>query len=135
MNGKKTIKIGTDIAMLAIMIALMNLDATGVLLHMLFGIAMLILFIIHNALNVPFWKNIFKGRYNGRRIIRTVIDILLLFAFLVSLISGFLFISKLHRASAFLCQILAIVHLGMHIFVKAEKTRRVRTACERKRIS
>lgn len=108
-------KIGVDIAMLIVLTALFRYEATGILLHMILGVVMLILFIAHNMLNLSFWENIGKGRYKRRRVIQTVWNILLAAAMLLAVVSGFLFADALHRISVLLLLILTFVHAAVHI--------------------
>lgn len=72
---------------------LMGYSLVGELAHEIIGIAMGVCFITHNILNRKWWTGIFKGRYNTRRIITTVVNILLVVCVLGSMISG-IFISK-----------------------------------------
>lgn len=66
-----------DIAMTALSVILMG----GVfffaddIVHEALGAALILLWILHNALNRGFYKSLFKGRYSPRRIIALVVNI------------------------------------------------------------
>ena len=49
---------------------------------------MLVLFISHNILNVKWYRNLFKGKYSGFRILQTVVNLALLLCMLSLMISG-----------------------------------------------
>ena len=54
---------GLNLLMTALIIAVMSYQAVGNLFHEAAGILLLILFLIHNALNWKWYKNIGKGKY------------------------------------------------------------------------
>lgn len=83
----KKVKILVDILMIVIFILLMCNQITGVLSHEILGAVVIVLFIIHQTLNINFYKNLFKGKYNKIRIAYTVIDILLLIMMIIMIIS------------------------------------------------
>lgn len=76
---------------------------------------MLLLGLIHNLLNLPFWEHIGRGRYNRRRILLTVENVLLAVSMAAAVVSGFLFTPGFHRISALLFLILTVIHGGSHI--------------------
>ena len=47
-------------------ILLMGNEVTGVFPHEILGIAVVVLFIIHQILNRSFYKNLFKGKYTKK---------------------------------------------------------------------
>lgn len=115
MKARRWLKIGIDIAMLGVSTALFCFDATGILLHMALGIALLILAAVHNALNAPFWSGIRKGKYTPKRVTQTVWNISLLAVLILTVFSGVLFAGTLHRVSALLFLILTVGHAGARI--------------------
>ena len=136
MKNKKIVKMIIDALMLIIILLEFSKLYTGQLLHEAFGVALLILFIIHNILNINFYKNILKGNYNLLRVITTTTNILFLICMLLTIILGIpisseLFkelklngnttIRKLHTILGYWNLILLSIHLGFHfkiIFAK-----------------
>ena len=136
MKNKKIVKMIIDALMLIIILLEFSKLYTGQLLHEAFGVALLILFIIHNILNINFYKNILKGNYNLLRVIITTTNILFLICMLLTIILGIpisseLFkelklngnttIRKLHTILGYWNLILLSIHLGFHfkiIFAK-----------------
>lgn len=136
MKNKKIVKMIIDALMLIIILLEFSKLYTGQLLHEAFGVALLILFIIHNILNINFYKNILKGNYNLLRVITTTTNILFLICMLLTIILGIpisseLFkelklngnttIRKLHTILGYWNLILLSIHLGFHfkiIFTK-----------------
>ena len=136
MKNKKIVKMIIDALMLIIILLEFSKLYTGQILHEAFGVASLILFIIHNILNINFYKNILKGNYNLLRVITTTTNILFLICMLLTIILGIpisseLFkelklngnttIRKLHTILGYWNLILLCIHLGFHfkiIFAK-----------------
>ena len=102
---------------------------TGQLLHEIFGITLFILFIIHNILNINFYKNMLKGRYNFGRVVTTIINILFFICMLLTIILGIpisskvfkwlnlngnITVRKLHTILGYWNLILLGIHLGFH---------------------
>ncbi|MCI9083945.1 MAG: hypothetical protein HFI70_17250 [Lachnospiraceae bacterium] len=61
---KVNIKIFIDILMTAFLLLLMAVQVTGELLHEWAGTGMLLLFTAHNLLNIRWYANFGKGKYN-----------------------------------------------------------------------
>ena len=125
----KFTKIGVDVIMLALFIYLMSYRATrGIMLHALFGAALLALFVLHHVLNYRFYKAMFSGKYRFRRILLTICNVLLTIAMLFvagsSLgLSGVVIDLgiplkqsswDLHIVSTAWCFVLMALHLGFH---------------------
>lgn len=138
----KKVKIIVDILMTIVFIALMCNQLTGVFTHEVLGISVFVLFIIHQILNINFYKNLFKGKYNKLRIAFTTINILLLIAMIVMILSA-LMISQhifkfldigsvsygriLHILSTYIIYILIGLHLGLHYnsLIKLKKENKI----------
>lgn len=136
MKNKKIIKIFIDVLMLIIMLLEFSKLYTGQLLHELFGIALFILFVIHNILNIYFYKNLLNGQYNILRGITTAVNILFLICMLFTIILGIpisselfkklnlngnMTMRKLHTILGYWNLIILAIHLGFHfkiIFAK-----------------
>ena len=132
----KAYRIIVDFLMFIFMILEYSKIYTGQLIHEILGIALLILFIIHNILNINFYRNLFKGKYNSSRAFLTIVDIGFLIFMLFTIILGIpiskeLFgffsisngavVSKLHILFSYWGMIFLSMHLGLHfkaIFAK-----------------
>lgn len=68
MIKKVKAKMLVDILMLVIMLLEYSKLYTGQLLHEIFGIVLFILFVILNILNLNFYKNFFKWKYDNAKI-------------------------------------------------------------------
>ena len=122
-NMKK--KLIVDILMFILMLLEFQRGYINTLYHEIFGIALLILVIIHLILNINFIKNLFKGKYNLKRIIILIINIGFLITFTLSMIFGILssqdllkFLSinslkiiKLHK----ICSYITLIFMGLHL--------------------
>lgn len=72
---KQKIKICVDLLMTALLLCLMAYQIIGQELHEWFGTGMLVLFLLHNALNVKWYGHLFKGKYTPLRIIQTIVNL------------------------------------------------------------
>lgn len=127
---KTKIKIGIDFLMTVLLLLLMAYQVVGEALHEWFGAAMLVLFIIHNILNIRWYKNLFKGKYKPVRILATILNFAVLTALLSLGYSGivmsrhlfaFLPINRgmalarvMHLAGSYWGFVLMSLHLGLH---------------------
>jgi len=127
---KPKIKIATDFLMSATLLLLMAYQIVGDTLHEWFGAGMLVLFIVHNILNIKWYGALFKGKYNPLRIFGTVLNFAVLAAILMLGYSGivmsrhlfaFLNISKgmalarsIHLCVSYWGFVLMSLHLGFH---------------------
>lgn len=128
MNRNSIIKLGIDLVMTALMIVAMAYYTTGNTVHELVGILLIGLFIVHNILNRKWYKTIFKGKYNVRRILNITVNVLFLISMIVVMISSvpismdvFPFITasngmawrQIHALTSYWGFILMAVHIGM----------------------
>ena len=126
----KKFRIIIDVVMYIFFIILMGHHITGNLIHEILGTGIIVLFIIHNLLNIKFYKVIFKGKYNLKRLFLTLIDILLLLCMIGIIISSMIisnyvfatlniqttsFGLKLHMLSTSWGFVVMSVHLGLHL--------------------
>ena len=129
-------KIVIDILMFILMLLEYSKLYTGQLLHEVFGILLLILFILHNILNIKFYKELLKGKYNLQRITITVINFLLLMCLLFAIIlaipisesifkflnlSANMTVRKLHTIFGYWSLILMSIHLGLNLKILSAK--------------
>lgn len=130
MKPKMKIKIGIDFLMTVLLLLLMAYQVVGEILHEWFGAAMLVLFIIHNILNIKWYKNLFKGKYKPVRIFGTALNFAVLaailslgysgivmsrhlFAFL-PINSGMALARVMHLSGSYWSFVLMSLHLGLH---------------------
>ena len=123
--------------MVILMIIVMSYQAVGNLFHEVAGVALLVLFLVHNILNQKWYQNIAKGKYSAFRKTMLVVDILTLismlaamgtgiylsqsiFAPLLGMREGYL-IRPWHVAAGAWGTILVSVHGGMHIRIPKER--------------
>ncbi len=124
-------KIALDLIMTALVLVLLAYRIIGGVTHELIGLTMLVLFVLHNWLNVGWYKTLGKGRYNGRRIFITSVNVLLFVSALVLICSGILHSKELfgftyeeenslaggweiHSLAAYWMFLLMSIHLGFY---------------------
>lgn len=128
--AKRKKKMVVDMFMVSLLPILMAYSLVGEAAHEWIGLSMMVLFLIHNSLNAPWYKNILKGRYTGIRILTTVINILLAGMMLSLMVSGILLskyvvtalpVSKdisaarmVHLSASYWGFALMSLHLGFH---------------------
>ena len=132
----KKIKIVIDILMYFIFVILMGHHITENLIHEILGTILFILFILHHILNYRYYKTIFKGKYNFKRVFLLIIDLLLLISMIGMMISGVIISSdvfsflniqttifgrQLHMVSTSLAFVIMSIHLGLHLGVFINK--------------
>lgn len=93
------------------------------------SLAILLLFLIHNAINWRWWASILKSKYNARRLIGTLVNVFLLVdavLLIASDIANSRFLFKwldvhpnlldrqFHTLTAYWFLVLMSVHLGLH---------------------
>ena len=132
----KKIKIVIDMLMYFIFVILMGHHITENLIHEILGTILFILFIVHHILNYRYYKTIFKGKYNFKRVFLLIIDLLLLVSMIGMMISGviissdvFTFLNipttifgrQLHMVSTSLAFVIMSIHLGLHLGVFINK--------------
>ena len=118
---------------------LMGYHFTGRTIHEYLGFLIFVFFILHNIMNINWYKNLPKGKYSLNRALNTFINTLLFICMFGLIISGILFNKsvveffnigdikvlnkKLHIICSYWGFILISVHLGMHwgIFINMSK--------------
>lgn len=148
---KPKIKIVANILMSVILLLLMAYQIVGDTLYEWFGAGMLVLFIVHNILNIKWYGALFKGKYNPLRIFGTVLNFAVLAAILMLGYSGivmsrhlfaFLNISKgmalarsMHLCVSYWGFVFMSFHLGFHwgmiigIFRRLTKGKKASRSC------
>jgi hypothetical protein len=82
------IRLVIDLSMTVLMLVAMAYQITGNAMHELAGVILCLLFITHNILNRRWYKTIFKGKHNVRRILSIVVNLLFLVSMAVVMISS-----------------------------------------------
>ena len=129
MNRKLIKRLSLDAFMTALILLEFALQLTGSTVHELIGISMLSFFIVHAKWNWQWFLSLFKGRYSGVRRTSLTVNVLLLAAASMMMVSGLLNSNLLfsilniefellsrefHTAAAYWFLILMAVHLGLH---------------------
>ncbi|MGN0819697.1 MAG: DUF4405 domain-containing protein [Christensenellaceae bacterium] len=133
MDAKKKsfliVKITVDAAMIALFLLLMGYHLFENFQHEWFGASLFVLFIIHNVLNLKWYKNLFNGRYSAVRILTIIVNCLLLCSMLANIVSAFMlsrnvfrFLGltsgsigrKIHLVATVWSFLLMSVHFGLH---------------------
>jgi hypothetical protein len=128
LNGKLLFRLVNDLAMTFLMLIAMAYYITGNMVHEVIGIVVLLLFSVHNFLNRRWYKAIFKGKFNGRRILQIGINLLFLVTMVLMMVSAVLISSDLfpfipinndmmlrqiHVQAAYWGFIIMAVHIGL----------------------
>lgn len=82
------IRLVIDLCMTVLMLVALAYQITGNAIHELVGVLLYSLFITHNILNRRWYKTIFKGKHNVRRILSIVVNLLFLVSMAVVMISS-----------------------------------------------
>ena len=130
MQTKMKIKTGIDLLMTVLLLLLMAYQITGQELHEWFGAGELLLFLLHNILNMKWYGNLFKGKYRLPRIIQTIVNFGVLITMLCLGFSGIVLsrhvfaalsihgpmatARMMHLAASYWGFVLMSVHLGLH---------------------
>lgn len=126
----KKFRIILDIVMTGLFIILMGYYITENVVHEILGVITFVLFILHNILNIKWYKSIFKGKHNFQRTFHIIINLLLFVAMIGMMVSGIMisadvfsflnipttmFGRMLHMASTSWGFVLMATHVGLHI--------------------
>ena len=130
MKAKMKIKMGIDFLMTVLLLLLMSYQITGQELHEWFGAGMLVLFLLHNILNIRWYGSLFKGKYTLLWAMQTLINISVLIDMLCLGFSGVVMsrhvfaelsihrpmatARTLHLAASYWGFVLISIHLGFH---------------------
>lgn len=130
MKAKMKIKMGIDFLMTVLLLCLMAYQVTGQKLHEWFGTGMLVLFLLHNILNIRWYGSLFKGKYTLLRTMQTLINISVLISMLCLGFSGIVLsrhifaglpiqgpmatARTMHLAASYWEFVLMSIHLGFH---------------------
>ncbi|CAK8583611.1 hypothetical protein BMEGG_05848 [Priestia megaterium] len=128
MNRNILIRLVIDLAMTVLMLVVMAYHVTGNAIHELVGAVLFMLFIFHNILNRRWYKTIIRGKYNVRRILKIVVNLLFLVSMVVVMISSVpisrdvfpyfpinndMIVRQIHVLTAYWGFIFMAVHIGL----------------------
>lgn len=124
------VKIAIDLCMTVLLLLLISYHLLPDAAHEWLGASVFVLFLVHNGLNLRWYRNLFKGKYTAVRIMQTTVNFLLWIAMLGCIISAliisghvfaFLNLSSarfgraLHLSATVWAFILMSFHLGLHM--------------------
>ena len=130
-NNRKVLKIAVDVAMAAVLVAVMATALVQEVPHEWLGLALFVLLIAHIVLNRRWLGSVFRGRHNAVRILQIVTIAGLLvcmlgqvasslviskhaFAFLPAL-PGAAWARRVHMICSYWSFVLAFAHAGLHV--------------------
>lgn len=130
MSTKRKFQSVIDIIMILSLPVLMAYSLVGEAAHEWIGAAMLILFVVHHALNIRWFKSFVKGKYTPVRVFGTVINLLLFADMLCLAVSGMVlsryvfsflpieggasFARSVHMLGSYWGLVLMSLHIGLH---------------------
>lgn len=121
-------KLIIDIILFVLMLLEYSRMYIPTILHEIFGLIMLGLVITHLIFNRVYISNIFKTKYNINSLLMLLTNIILIFAFMTTIILGILSsqdalvvtninnidVTRLHKILGYVCLIIIGVHLGIN---------------------
>lgn len=130
MKKKMKMKMGSDLLMTVLLILLMAYQVTGQKFHEWLGSGELLLFLLHNILNIRWYGNLIRGRYSLFRIIQTIVNLSVLVTMLCLVFSGIVMSRHvfsmfpihgpmatargMHLAASYWGFVFMSIHLGLH---------------------
>lgn len=90
MNTKMKCKMALDLLMTALLIVLMSYQVVGDAAHEWVGSGMFLCFVLHQLLNLGWYRALGRGRYRGFRLVQTALNALSLLFMLALMGSGIL---------------------------------------------
>ncbi len=116
------IKIMIDIIMLIILVLLMGYYQFTDKTHQMLGKVLVLIFIVHNLLNLRYYKVIFKGQYKPLRICGLIVNLLLWLLMIGNVVTGIISVKKpgtmivnFHSFFTMWTFILISIHIGLNI--------------------
>ncbi|MBK0678720.1 DUF4405 domain-containing protein [Klebsiella oxytoca] len=130
MKKKYIFQVWQDTALTIILLSLMGFHLWGENIHEWLGVSFLSIILLHNVLNVHWFKKIFHCDYTTFKIVQTIVNFILFILIFLAIISGLMlsrhvvpdmpfhsttdFVRKTHMTSVHWGQIFIAVHLGLH---------------------
>lgn len=136
-KSKRKMQIIVDVLMTAVLLLQMSYSIAGELFHEISGIAFFVLFILHHILSFSYTKALFKGKKSAHRVLKIIVDCLLLVIFICMMLSAvelskyiftFLGIDSLsgisrtvHLLGGYWDFALISIHIGFHLDIMLSK--------------
>lgn len=130
MKRIQKIKITVDMIMTVLLLLVMAYMVTGEQVHEWLGMGMFLLFFVHNWLNRNWYRGLWRGKYNGLRVLSTAVNIALVVTMLLLMYSSIILSNyalrflnihgsmslarNVHLAGSYWAILLMSVHLGLH---------------------
>ena len=130
MKTKQQVKIFIDLCMAVALLLLMAYALISEEVHEWMGVVMFVLVIVHNLLNITWYRSLLKGKYTPFRIFWLILDLSIVLAIIGLMVSGIImsryvftflpvkggksFARTLHMLSAYWGFILMSFHAGLH---------------------
>jgi hypothetical protein len=129
MNRQLAARLIIDFVMTVLLSCAYAYRIIGDAAHEWIGISVFALFVVHNAINWRWYKNIFKGKYTFRRTIGAIVNTTLIFTMATLLVTGLLqsravlaflhlpgdmALRQAHTTAAYWSLPLIGVHVGLH---------------------
>jgi hypothetical protein len=129
MNRKLAVRLIIDISMTVLLLCAYAYRITGDIAHEWIGVAVFVLCAAHNVINYRWYKNMFSGAYNARRLVMTAVNALLALLFTALIVTGLLMsrtvlsflrlqgdmtLRLIHTTSAYWLLPLIGIHIGLH---------------------
>ncbi|KEA51075.1 membrane protein [Mangrovibacter sp. MFB070] len=130
MRKKYHFQVVQDVVLLVMLLTLMGFHLWGEVIHEWLGVTILLLVMLHNALNLHWFSALTQGEYSLFRILKTGVNLVTVIVFVTAIISGLVLsrhvipdwvfhsntdlARKVHMTSVHWGQIIIGVHLGMH---------------------
>ena len=124
-------RMAVDILMTVMLPLQMAYSLIGETYHEAEGVILFALFLLHHAMHLNWWRNLFKGRYNAYRVFNTAVNLALSVVMLCLPLSGIAMSKHLftflptaglaadartaHMCLAYWGYVLMCVHLGLHM--------------------
>ncbi len=120
-----------NILMALSFLLLMNYRFIGNMRHELLGLSLFLLVLWHNSLNFYWYKALFRGAHNFQWGLIRLMNVSLVLAFCLTMVSGVLisqfllpvnavsgnssiWLHSIHQGSSYLCFVIIGIHLGLH---------------------
>ena len=125
---KQAVRMLADVGMTGLLPLLMAYSLIGEAVHEWMGIFMLLLFILHHALNFSWYRNLFRGHYSVSRILKTISALFLIPVMLALPVSGIMMsrhifpglgnslslVRTVHLFASYWGFVLMSLHIGLH---------------------
>lgn len=143
------LRYGLDALMLVLLVFLMTYELIGEATHEGLGIGMFVCITAHQALNIPWYRSLGRGRFTAARVLATLVDLALLADLAMQFVSGVILsrhalaflpihggrfaARSFHVVGAYCGMALMAFHLGMHMDAISRSLRGNRTDSPRRR--